>query len=205
MTNTWLHRSAFPMGKTTPKTHIAWRLTSRHIGEELRHPHVIDNAETGWVDCTGVLNQTASLFAWSLYVEDRQIPVAHVCIHFRQMTPRISKSLVQLYPFSREKRYHLISEGQMLLDHNPQECSGGKPSPIGQCVDRVIHVEKHLGYHADVDDCFKESEDRSERATALNDRCRANSIQTHIGDARNDNHYKSDGYRGGHVRMTPSI
>lgn len=59
---------------------------------------------------------------------------------------------------------------------------------VSQRIDGVLDVEKDLGYHADVDDCFKESENRSQPATALNDRRCAKGVECQIRDSRK--HYQ---------------
>lgn len=59
--------------------------------------------------------------------------------------------------------------------------------------------EKDFGYNADVDDGFKEPKDGRKQATALNDRCGANSVQGDVTDSRNNNQDTGNGYRSRHV------
>ena len=81
----------------------------------------------------------------------------------------------------------MLSEGQMLLHHNSQVCSGSESYSVGERIYRMVHVEKDLGYNGNVDDGFKEPKDCRKQATALNNRCGANGVSRDITDSRNNN------------------
>src|SRR5689334_18948285 len=124
-------------------------------------------------------------------------------MHLRHEIASIFKRLGKLCALRREKRYHLLSEGQTLLDHNPEIRTGGKPNSVGERIYRMIHVEQDLGYDADVNDGFKEPKDCCKQPTALNNSRRANCVQCDISDSRHDNQDKGNGYRSRHVACLP--
>lgn len=86
----------------------------------------------------------------------------------------------QLNSFGSDNRYHLVAKGQSLLNGYAQVSPAGEAQPIGQSINRVIHIQQDLGNRADVHNRLAETQDSRERAPTLHYGDRADSVQRHM-------------------------
>src|SRR6266446_5257931 len=122
-------------------------------------------------------------------------------LHLRQKVARRNQSLSQLNSFPREKRCHLLAEGQPLLDGYSKVRTRREAQPIGQGKNRVIHVQEHFGDRADVHYGFKKTENRREHPPALDNGGGADGIQGHVGYSREHDQPEREKYHGVHSKL----
>jgi hypothetical protein len=169
------------------------------MGRVPRYPHIIDNAETAFVYCDGIVHKPSSLLARHSYVQYRNFAFSDASFHLCHLVAGREKALGQFDALSCEQRCQLGPKGKALLDGDPKISAQGKAQSISQSISWMTKVLEDLGDCTNINHSLDETETRGKPTPALDDRSGAKSIQRHIDYPRQNDKNGCDSYRGIHA------
>ncbi len=105
-----------------PPTHL--RIDAA-IGETCR-AHVVDNAETRFVNGGRLADELSRLLPRHFHVQNTRLAIADMTLHFRHTIAGRDQALCQFSAISCKERHHLEAECETLLDGDAKK----RPQPV---------------------------------------------------------------------------